>query len=141
MHQTRRHDLRKDVVLEAVLLVGGSETPAYITSLSTGGAFVSGAIDRPLGEVVTLTFIVPGERLLVRAEATIRWQVPQMGLGVAFAELRPLEQAALARFLARVDGDDAEASIAPSAGGVVAHVMSEGESAPTRPLRVDLSRR
>jgi PilZ domain-containing protein len=136
MHQTRRHDLRKDVVIEAVLQVGGSETPAYITSLSTGGAFVSGSSDRPLGETVTLTFIVPGERLLIRAEATIRWRVPQMGHGVAFVELRPLEQAALARFLARVDDDLPESAVAPSAGGVVAHVMSEGESAPTRPLRV-----
>ena len=64
---------------------GGVEDVSRVCDLSVGGVFLSTPIPRSEGEKVQLEFLVPEGQ--IRAEAVVRYAIPNGGLGLKFTAI------------------------------------------------------
>ena len=77
------------------------------SNVSTGGLFLEGSVPHPVGSVLTLEFILPGQGqpLRVRARVVNHPHLGgELGMGVEFADLDSASGRAIGDFAARAAG-------------------------------------
>jgi uncharacterized protein (TIGR02266 family) len=82
-------------------------------NISSGGIYLENTIPHPVGTVVSLAFVLPGDTAKVRVKGEIvNADNGQLGMGVKFVQLDDLARDRIRAFVAR-----AEQERSPGAGG------------------------
>ncbi len=110
--EQRRYPRRR---LEVDIVVGsrhtGGECFFESANLSEGGAFLVSGLLLAVGEVILLTFSIPGTQVIVQTRARVAWvnrspdendPTSRPGMGIEFLDLSDHELAALSDHLARL---------------------------------------
>lgn len=102
-----RADPRAALQVDVTLVGDDNFFTGFATNVSSGGLFVATYAPRPLGSTIALELRLPGRTESIQATAQVRWVraysdggdgVP--GMGLQFLDLRPADEAAIARFVA-----------------------------------------
>ena len=97
MADNRRTSTRHDVSLAAKLTVDGNQREATVMNMSLGGALVSAGAKLPMGQRVSISFIVPTLETPIEVTATVRWSDAK-ATGLQFDGLRARDVWALNKF-------------------------------------------
>ena len=90
----RRH-LRFEFVKDVCLRAGDDLQFGQLTNIGLGGAFVVTRAAYEILSNVNLLLTIPGIAEICELPCTVRWADQRGGAGLAFARLRPAEQAGL----------------------------------------------
>lgn len=105
----RAHERRELVVRATLSKVDGSRGPGITENVSEGGCFVGTLMNAVEGEVVSVSFELPGSSVPIVARAEVmrvrsaRPDRPELmpGVGLRFVELDAEDQAAIGAYIAR----------------------------------------
>jgi Tfp pilus assembly protein PilZ len=101
--------LRVSLIQRATLLWNGQEEPVFTMDVGLAGVFVERTSPLPLGETVTLSFVLPGNAIPVSAACRVAWwhapHAPLVskslpaGLGLEFVSISEADRARLRELL------------------------------------------
>jgi hypothetical protein len=99
MQQDRRRTLRFPFEASAEVSEENSEarTPARVTEISLNGCFLQTAAPLPNGTSLFVKVFVEGS--FFETQATVVYSQPNVGMGIAFRELKPYFAAVLKKWL------------------------------------------
>ena len=97
MSDNRRTSNRHSVSLAAKLGVNGESHPVTIMNISLGGALLSAGARLPMGQRLTISFVVPTLEEAIEVGATVRWS-DDKATGLQFDGLRAREVWALNKY-------------------------------------------
>ena len=89
--ENRQHS-RVDTWLEVTFQSSHELMSSYMSNVSKGGMFIQTENVLDLGQVLALTFQLPGQDNLIRIKGVVVWKVPpggllKPGMGVQFTEM------------------------------------------------------
>ncbi|HUS27434.1 MAG TPA: PilZ domain-containing protein [Kofleriaceae bacterium] len=77
--------------------MGGDPSPITISNISLGGALIAAGTRYPMGQRVTISFVIPTLEEAIEVGATIRWS-DDKATGLQFDGLRAREVWALNKY-------------------------------------------
>lgn len=97
----RRRGTRIPVAIDIEYATDSPPIRRRTTNLAAGGVFIETRTPLPEGLPVRLRFFLPGDSRTLQVDAAVAWSEPDIGMGLRFTGIEPVDRAAIRAHVAR----------------------------------------